>query len=552
MPKFYEISRIRAENGTAAGRVDIYGPIEAMEFWGDENTPSNFVQQLNAIGSVTEIEVHIFSNGGDEFASLAIYNELARRSEQVNVYIDGIAASGGTIVSCAGDTVYMPETAMMFVHNPLTDAWIVNAESARKLADELDKAAEPMIAAYMKKTNRTREEVIGLMAGPDGKGTWLTASEAIEFGLADEYTPEAKLPIVAAAMISPGVYNYRGYRIDLTKFDKAAEKTAGIINNMRGGSSMAKAVKRKPKAAMQKKNPKAVITFVEMVCPSCGGAVNINPETGEVFSGAANATEPQAPANGQGTQGQPATLARRMLSNFRSQLFDVKCPHCGESFAWDTDAQNDGDEGSAVQPAVPLGADTGSAGTGTQGGPAAPAQGGAATPSAANPQAELAQATCPACGADFDFDTDQAETGTDAAGTEGYVLTCPECANEFIEPLAAAEPTSIPLGTTVQAAFRMGVRAERERILSLEEMVAAAPGVEGMVLAAIKSGASVAAMSRNVFKALAKNQNIKTAQFIQAMGRDVEASGVNALRMPQHHDKKAAFTDSVFEKLNNR
>jgi ATP-dependent protease ClpP protease subunit/endogenous inhibitor of DNA gyrase (YacG/DUF329 family) len=537
-----------------------------MEFWGDEVTPSNFIKKLNALGAVTEIEVHIFTNGGDEFASLAIYNELARRSETVSVYIDGVAASGGTVISCAGDMVYMPETAMMFIHNPLIDAYIVNADDARKLAGELDKAREPMIAAYMKKTSRTREEVIALMDGADGKGTWLTAAEAIEFGMADDYTPEVKLPIQAAAMISPGVYNYRGYRIDFTRFDKAAEKTAGIINYTRGGSTMAK---QKPKVAVPKKTPRTEITFVEIVCPSCGGAVNINPETGEVFSGAANNSEPQAPApaNGKPANGQApgngtapnAKLARRMPSNFRAQLFDVPCPHCGEHFAWDTDAQADGEEGTGVQQTVPLGTD----GAGKPGEAAAPKPGVAPAPANApanvaaanaqtNPKAELAQSICPSCGAQFQFETEQAETGTDAAGTEGYILTCPECASQYVEPLAAAEPTAIPAGATAQAAFQMGVRAERERMLALEEMAAAAPGVETMIAAAKRTGASATTMSRNVFRALAKNPNIKAAQFVQAIRRDNEASGVNALLLPQHHDKQASFTDNVFEKLNNR
>jgi plasmid stability protein len=132
------------------------------------------------------------------------------------------------------------------------------------------------------------------------------------------------------------------------------------------------------------------------------------------------------------------------------------------------------------------------------------------------------------------------------------VLTCPECGDEFIEPLEAASPTTIPAGTTAQAAYRMGVRAERNRMLGLDEIQAAAPGIENMIVAAKRSGASVEAMSRNVFRAMAKNPNVKAGKFAQALGRDVEASGVNHLRMPQHHNKQAAFTDSVFEALNKR
>ena len=64
MAKFYGISKIRAQNGSAIGRVDIYGEIDSMQFWGDEVTPAGFLADLNALGPVSGIDVHIFSNGG--------------------------------------------------------------------------------------------------------------------------------------------------------------------------------------------------------------------------------------------------------------------------------------------------------------------------------------------------------------------------------------------------------------------------------------------------------------------------------------------------------
>ena len=536
MGKFYSIKKIRAQGGAEVGRVDIYGEISAVEFWGDEKTPSQFIEDLNNLGPVSEIEIHIFSNGGDPFAALAMYDEIKRRSEKINVYIDGIAASAATLILCAGDTVYMNETDMLMVHNPLQFLCFagLNANEARELADELDKIREPMIAAYMKKSGKTREEIIALMDGETGKGTWLTAAEAIEFGLADEYTPETKKPLEVAAIIKPGVYNFRGHKVDLTSYEKAAEKTAGI-NLMRGGKSMAFFSKKKNKAAAKVK-PKAEITFVEMVCPSCSGAVNLNPETGEVFAGGSEPAEPK------GGNAQAAKLARRIPGNVKAAIYSVNCPHCGEDFVWDTDANADGEPGQSLTEAVPLG--------GAEKPATTPGKSGAEQPA---PSAEAAQAECPNCGAQVNYDTETAETGTDeTTGEEGYLLTCPDCNTQFIEPFAAPEPAAIPAGTTAQAAYRMGVLAERNRMMGLDEIQAAAPGIENMIVAAKRTGASVETMSRNVFRAMAKNPNMKTAQFVQALGRDVDASGVNNLRMPQHHNKKAAFADSVFEALNNR
>jgi ATP-dependent protease ClpP protease subunit/predicted RNA-binding Zn-ribbon protein involved in translation (DUF1610 family) len=537
MGKFYSIKKIRAQNGNNIGRVDIYGEISSLEFWGDEVTPAGFLADLTALGAVTEIECHIFSNGGDMFASLAIYSILRNRPEKVKVYIDGIAASGGSIIACAGDVVYMPPEAVMFVHNLITDVWDANEHDVRELLAEMVKLKEPMVNAYMRKSGKTREEVIALLDGEKGNGTWLTADEAIAFGLADEYTPEAMQPLEAAARISPAVFSYRGHRVDLTGFDKAAEKTAGIIHSQSGGNSMSFFNRKGKKAAKVK--PKAAMTFVEMVCPSCGGTVYLNPDTGEVFAG--NAAQQEAP---EGADDAPAAvLARKMPGNVRASIYGVNCPHCGNDFVWDTDVNADGGEGQAVTKAVPFG--------GASKPEPAPAQAPAGTESA--PAAEAALAVCPECGAQVGYDTETAETGTDeATGEEGYVLTCPECGTQFIEPLAAAAPDAVPAGASaaVKAAFRAGMLAERSRHAALDEMAQAAPNLAGMIQAAKKSGASAEVMSRNVIKAMAAGRggNAGASQFAASLSRDIKASGVNGMRTPRHAAAPKSVKASAYDR----
>jgi len=559
--KFYTMKKIHVLNGNVIGRLDIYGDIDSNQFWGDETTPSTFTKELNALGKINEIELHIFSNGGDMFASLAIYDILKSRPERKTAYVEGCAASGGTVIICACDLVYMSNASMLFVHLAMSNSGLVNENGARQFLGDLEKYKEPMIAAYMAKSKKTREEIIALMNGVDGNGVWMTADEAIAFGLANAITPEAKLPLEAAASIAPGIYNYKGHQIDLTMFNKAAEKTAGKIISMReGGKTMAffRMRKKNPAAKVQPK-PKAEIVFTETVCPSCGGAVNLNTETGEVIAGQTNGqpAEAQEPAE--------KTFARLMPSNVMAALFTVTCPHCGSEYVWDTDVNQDGSDGTETQETVPLGGNNGQ-----QTEPAAPAQSTAAAPAntaapgarlpakpkaalPAKPKAELATAICPGCGVEITYDTATTETGTDTAGTEGYVITCPDCATQFVEPLVAASPASIPVGTNAQAAYRMGVQAERQRILALNEMSAAAPEAEEMIQAAIRSGSSVEAMSRNIFKTLAANKTDRSRNsFIQSLERDVEASGVNNLRKPQIHNKQAAFAEGVLTALDNR
>ena len=534
--KFYSMKKIRAQNNNI-GRVDIYGLIDALEYWGDEITPDSFAADLNALGAISEIEVHIFSHGGDMFASLAIYRALKSRKEKVKVYIEGIAASGGSIISCAGDVVYMPPEAMMFVHNLLTDAYNINEHDARELLDEMVELKEPMINAYMAKCGKSHDEIVALLDGANKKGTWLSAAKAIEIGLADEYTPVEKLPIDAAARMSPGVFNFKGHKIDCSCYDKAAEKTAGIINSS-GGIFMAFFNRKKNQKAAAKPKPKAEITFVEMVCPSCNGAVNMNPETGETFAGGVQVeaqTEPQ-----KGESQKETVLARRMPGNVRTAIYSVDCPHCGNQFVWDTDINTDGGNGTTTTPAVPLNTPA----------PAAKPEQGTA------PAVEAATAACPNCGADVEYDTATAEKGTDEeTGAEGYLLTCQSCNTQFIEPIEATDPNAVPVGASAkeQAAYKAGVMAERNRQSALDEMALAAPAQAAAIQAAKKSGTTAETMSRNIIKAMAQGKggvpgNAGAAQFAAALGKDLKASNVNSMRVPAHAAAPKTVQASAYER----
>jgi endogenous inhibitor of DNA gyrase (YacG/DUF329 family) len=297
---------------------------------------------------------------------------------------------------------------------------------------------------------------------------------------------------------------------------------------------------RKGKGAAKGK-PKAAITFVEMVCPSCNGAVNLNSETGEIFAG--GAAQPEGSENADDTPA--AVLARKMPGNVRASIYSVNCPHCGNDFIWDTDVNSDGGEGQTVTKAAPLGGASKPA--------PAPAQSPAGTTPETEPAAEAAQAVCPNCGAQVDYDTETAQTGTDeATGEEGYLLACPECNTQFLEPLPAAAPDAVPAGASaeVQAAFRAGIAAERNRHAALDEMSQAAPALSGMIQAAKRSGASAEVMSRNVIKAMAAGRggNAGASRFAAALGRDIQTSGVNNIRNPRHAGPPKSVKASAYDK----
>lgn len=187
--KFWNLKKIDDKTG----ELTLYGEISDTTWWGDEITPKQFKEDLDALGDIETLNVYINSPGGDVFAGQAIYTMLKRHKAKVNVYIDGLAASIASLIAMAGDKVIMPENAMMMIHNPWAFA-SGNANDFRKLADDLDKIRESMIVAYQKKTGLEKSKIIDIMDAE----TWLTAQECKEKGFADEIE-EAKQ---AAAYIS--------------------------------------------------------------------------------------------------------------------------------------------------------------------------------------------------------------------------------------------------------------------------------------------------------------------------------------------------------------
>lgn len=210
MPRPNKFWTIRAaEDAPDVAELLLYGEISDVTWWGDEVTPKQFKADLDALGNVREIKVYINSIGGDVFAGQAIHSMLRRHPAKVTVYIDGLAASIASVVAMAGDVVYMPRNAMMMLHNPWSLA-VGNAEVFRKMAEDLDKIRESMVAAYQDKSGLDRDKIIELMDAE----TWLTAEEAVKLGFADEIE-EAKQ---VAASLAGGCLVINGQMCDLRRF----------------------------------------------------------------------------------------------------------------------------------------------------------------------------------------------------------------------------------------------------------------------------------------------------------------------------------------------
>ena len=179
--KHFWTFRAAAEE-SAAPELILYGDIASETWWGDEVTPRQFSDELNALGAVDEIVVRINSGGGDVFAANAIYTRLKDNKAKITVKIDGWAGSAATIVAMAGDVIEIPGNGVFMVHDPKMGArGYFSAEDFVKAAEELNVIKNSIVNGYALKTKKDPEEIAAIMAAE----TWYDGKQAVDAGFCD-------------------------------------------------------------------------------------------------------------------------------------------------------------------------------------------------------------------------------------------------------------------------------------------------------------------------------------------------------------------------------
>jgi len=209
--KWYEMKAL------ASGMAEIY-VYDEIGMWGV--TAKDFSSDLKEYKS-NDITLRINSPGGSVTDGIAIYNLLKNHKGKVHVQIDGLAASMASIIAMAGDTITMPENALMMIHNPWGQA-MGDSEELRKTADVLDKMKKALLSAYVNKSGRSEGEIDALMTAE----TWMTGVEAVEMGFADQVTDEVML---AASFDVTKIQNYDSDKTSLFKLLATADTTTGEV-----------------------------------------------------------------------------------------------------------------------------------------------------------------------------------------------------------------------------------------------------------------------------------------------------------------------------------
>lgn len=206
--RWYEIKNLAADSAV----VSIYDEIGG---WGV--TASEFVSDLKGI-TARSITLNINSPGGDVFDGLAILNALRQHTAQINVVIDGMAASAASFIAMAGDSIKIAPNAMMMIHDA-SGLCVDNAQGMREMADLLDKTSQNIASIYQSRAGGTVEDWRAAMQAE----SWYTDQEAVDAGLADEILgsdtdtadPKNVAPVAVQAIAEPKPVSWDDIDFDL-------------------------------------------------------------------------------------------------------------------------------------------------------------------------------------------------------------------------------------------------------------------------------------------------------------------------------------------------
>lgn len=194
--KFWNVATV----GDDEAEITLYGDVmsrQPTDWWTGEPepglyiTPEGFMEDLAAVKDKGHITVKLNSCGGDLYTGIAIHNALKALSGEVNVVVEGIAASAASVIMCAGDTVTVYPGSLVMIHGVSVFLWdALNIQDMKQLMKGMDASERAVAEIYNAKTGIAVDTLRGMMT----KETWLTGREALEKGFADNLLEDEEDP----------------------------------------------------------------------------------------------------------------------------------------------------------------------------------------------------------------------------------------------------------------------------------------------------------------------------------------------------------------------
>lgn len=144
---------------------------------------------LESVDSGKDIQIYLNTPGGSVYAGLGIYDTMQYIAPDVATICTGIAASMGAVLLCAG--AKNKRTALkhsrILIHQPMGGAQ-GQASDIEITAREILKLKKELYEVIAQHTGQEYDKVYN----DSDRDYWMTASEALEYGMIDEVLTSSK------------------------------------------------------------------------------------------------------------------------------------------------------------------------------------------------------------------------------------------------------------------------------------------------------------------------------------------------------------------------
>jgi ATP-dependent protease ClpP protease subunit len=187
-PNSNSASTIRVvARGKQRAEIYVYGVIGG-DWFGDGATAQRFADDLKKLGDVSNIDMHIDSEGGSVKDAQAMYTLLVSHPAKISTHIDGWACSAASFLAMAGSDISIGEGGMFMIHNA---RMMVYGE-----AQDLDRGAallrttnQMILQKYVDRTGLDAKKVKDWMDAE----TWFTGREAVDAGFCNRVVENLKV-----------------------------------------------------------------------------------------------------------------------------------------------------------------------------------------------------------------------------------------------------------------------------------------------------------------------------------------------------------------------
>jgi ATP-dependent protease ClpP protease subunit len=144
------------------GEITLYGEVvsqQPTDWWTGEPvpglfiTPVGFMEDLALVKGKSKITVKLNSIGGDLYTGIAIHNAIKSLTGEVNVIVEGIAASAASVIMCAGDKVSVYPGSIIMIHGVSALLWdFYNIFDLKQIIKGFDAGEKAIAEIYSAKT----------------------------------------------------------------------------------------------------------------------------------------------------------------------------------------------------------------------------------------------------------------------------------------------------------------------------------------------------------------------------------------------------------------